>query len=371
MSRTLPGLQNPEAIEALDKVGDDGRNIDKGMGTLSGEAARQATLETKYDTALHSQAYPYVPTHQPSANPTYYEIPMLKQPVWKWDIAAYFYIGGAAGASAALGAAAQLCAPRSMRSLITRANWIGTVGGAISAFFLIYDLGRPSRFLNMLRVFRVTSPMSMGSWILSVFSTCAGGAAVLPLGPALFRRLASPLGLIAGLFGLGLSSYTGVLLAQTPGPVWQQSYRTLPILFVASGTAASAAIFEFFSWNDQELRAIERFGLVGKVGELLAAMALEREASRVERVGRPLKRGFSGFLWQSAKILTAAGIVLALLPGKGRGKRIASGVLGTAGTLGTRFGIFYAGKASSRDPRATFDQQRHIPPPSVPAGIAN
>jgi len=371
MSRALPRLQSPEAMEALDRSGDDGRNIDKDMGTLSGEAARQATLETKYDTALHSQAFPYVPTHQSSANPTYYEMPMLKQPVWEWDIAAYFYVGGAAGASAALGAAAQLCAPRSMRSLITRANWIGTVGGAISACFLIYDLGRPSRFLNMLRVFRVSSPMNMGSWILSVFSTCAGGAAVLPLGPGLFRPLASPLGLVAGLFGLGLSSYTGVLLAQTAVPVWQQSYRVLPILFAASGTAASAAIFEFFSWNDQELRTIERFGLVGKIGELVAAIALEREASRVERVGRPLKRGFGGFLWQSAKILTVAGIVVALLPGKGRGKRTVSGILGTAGSLCTRFGIFYAGKSSSRDPRATFEQQRHIPPPSVSAGFGN
>jgi formate-dependent nitrite reductase membrane component NrfD len=144
----------------------------------------------------------------------------------------------------------------------------------------------------------------------------------------------------------------------------------LPILFVCSGTAAAAALLEFFSWNDQELTAIERFGMIGKIGELVAAVTLERDASRVERVGRPLKRGFSGFLWNSAKVLTVAGIVVALLPGKGRGKRIVSGVLGTAGSICTRFAIFYAGKVSARDPRATFDQQRHTPPPSVRAHLS-
>ena len=120
----------------------------------------------------------------------------------------------------------------------------------------------------------------------------------------------------------------------------------MPLLFLASGTAAAAAFLEFFRLNKAESKAVERFGLVGKVIELMAALALESDASRHERVGRPLKTGFSGFLWQSAKVLTVAGIILAVTPGKGRGKRVASGLIGTAASLCLRFGIFYAGKAS-------------------------
>ena len=229
----------------------------------------------------------------------------------------------------------------------------------MSAALLIHDLGRPERFLNMLRVFRPTSPMSMGSWILATFSTCMGGAAVLPLGPRVFRPLAYPLGLLGGVLGLPLSGYTGVLISQTAVPVWQESYRTMPVMFLASGTAATAAFLEFFRFNRPETRAIERFGLIGKITELSSAVVLERDASRIARVGRPLKTGLSGFLWQTAKVLTAAGIILSLAPGKSRGKRIASGIIGTAGSLFLRFGIFYAGKVSARDPRSSFEQQRH------------
>ena len=341
-------------------IKDDSRNIDQQLGALSGEAAGQTPLAAKHTVALHSQAYPYVPSHQSTTSPTYYDQPMLKQPVWIWSIPAYFYVGGVAGVSAALGAAAQLFAPVPMHSLILRSRWIATAGGAASAGLLIHDLGRPSRFLNMLRVFRVSSPMSMGSWILSAFSTCAGGAAVLPLGPRFFRPLAYPLGLLGGVLGLGLSGYTGVLLSQTAVPVWQQSYRTMPVMFLASGAAAAAAFFDFFPLNNAETKAVEIFGLMGKIIELLAAQVLEAEASRVARVGRPLKSGFSGFLWQSAKLLTVAGIILSVTPGKSRRKRIASGLIGSAASLCLRFGIFHAGKASARDPRASFESQHQL-----------
>ena len=105
--------------------------------------------------------------------------------------------------------------------------------------------------------------------------------------------------------------------------------------------------------------------MMGKIIELLASFVLERDAKRVSRVGKPLQTGLSGFLWQSAKVLTVAGIIVTFLPGKGRTKKIASGVIGTAASLCLRFGIFYAGRASARDPRASFEQQRQLPPPIV------
>jgi formate-dependent nitrite reductase membrane component NrfD len=332
------------------------RDIDPALGTLSGEAAGQRSGQV----ALVSQAFPYTPSSQPASDPTYYGYPMLKQPTWIWSIPAYFYVGGVAGVGTAFGAAAHLMAPQSMRSLVQRSRWIGAIGGGVSAALLIHDLGRPSRFLYMLRVFRVSSPMSVGSWILSAFSTCVGGACLLPSGPRFSRPAVPILGTAGGLLGLGLSGYTGVLLSQTAVPIWQASYRTMPVLFLSSGAAAAAALLEFFAWNRRETRAIEVFGSVARMSELLAVIALERDAYRLERIARPLKTGLSGFLWQSAKALTIAGMILSVAPGKSRVKRIASGVIGTAAGLCLRFGIFYAGKASARDPRASFEQQRRM-----------
>jgi formate-dependent nitrite reductase membrane component NrfD len=360
MSEQLPGMVFQPASTGV-RADDDGRNIDLTVGALSGEAASQTTLDTKRDIELHSQAFPYVPSQQSWDKPSYYEHPMLKQPVWIWSIPAYFYVGGVAGVGATLGAAAQLVGSDAMRSLVVRSRWVATVGGAVSGALLIHDLGRPERFLNMLRVFRVTSPMSMGSWILSAFSSAAGAAAVLPFGPRLFRPIAEVCGLLAGVFGLGLSGYTGVLLAQSAVPVWKQSYRLLPVLFLASGTAASASFFDFFALNEQESKAVERFGFLGKIAELIVAFALEAEAAKVERVSRPLHEGLGGLLWQASKGLTIASVVIAVLPGKSRPKRILAGVLGSAAGLLLRFGVFYAGKASARDPRASFEQQRQIP----------
>ncbi|MBV9762012.1 MAG: polysulfide reductase NrfD [Acidobacteriaceae bacterium] len=350
----------PKSIGFLTGDTDDGRNIDTTLGTLSGEAASQATLATKHDVVLHSKAFPYVPSSQSQASPSYYNQPLLKQPVWIWSIPAYFYVGGVAGVGATLGAAAQLMAPKSMRSLVIRSRWVAIIGGVISSGLLIHDLGRPARFLNMLRVFRVSSPMSMGSWILSAFSSAAGAAALAPFGPKLLQPLGEAAGVLAGLFGLGLSGYTGVLISQTAVPVWQESYRTNPILFLASGAAAAGSFFEFFRLNARESHAVERFALMGKFLEFAALLVLQAEARRVSRVARPLEEGFSGFLWRAAKLAIIAGIAVSVLPGKSRAKSVVSGVLGSAASLFVRFGVFYAGKASARDPRASFEQQRQL-----------
>lgn len=336
----------------------DGRNIDAEIGTLDGEAAGQTTLSRQLPSP---QAFPYTPSRYGNGGPTYYETPLLKQPVWIWSVPAYFHVGGVVGVGAALGAAAQLMAPDSMRSLVMKTRRIATAGGALSAALLIHDLGRPERFLNMLRVFRVTSPMSMGSWILTVFSTAAGAATMLPFGPKLFQPMGEVAGVIAGVLGLGLSGYTGVLISQTAVPVWQQAYRTTPVLFLASGTAAAASFLEFVELNPRETAAVKWFGLMGKTVELIAIVAMERDAARIGRVGRPLSQGLSGALWQTAKVLTVAGLILSLAPGRPRGRRMISGVIGTAASLFLRFGLFHAGKSSARDPRATFATQRSRP----------
>ena len=262
MSRKLPHFTDPDAIELEDKLVDDGRNIDEGW-----EYCRRNPLNkglSLRNTISRSKAKPSLtyPAGKKKPAPPITANRVLKEPVWEFSIPAYFYVGGLTGVSGTLGAAAQLLAPNSMRSLVTRSRWVATIGGAVSAGLLVYDLGRPSRFLNMLRVFRVTSPMSMGSWILSVFSTAAAGAALLPFGPNLFRPVAYPLGLIAGLFGLGLSGYTGVLIAQTAVPVcsnpigpclccfWPPARRPRRrSLSYLPGTSKRGALFNALAWS--------------------------------------------------------------------------------------------------------------------------
>jgi formate-dependent nitrite reductase membrane component NrfD len=242
---------------------------------------------------------------------------------------------------------------------VTKTRWIATAGAGISTFFLIHDLGRPERFLNMLRVFKLTSPMSIGSWILSAFSTAAAGAAILPFGPGILRPLANFCTVLAGLLGLPLAAYTGVLLVQTAVPLWKN--RLWSVLALFSGTAAASSFLELLPLNAKEARAVEAFGLVGKIGEMLVASQVQKEASRVERVGRPLHEGFSGVLWQSAKVLIVASAIVSVAPGHSRKKRTAAGALGTAAGVCIRFAYFFAGKGSAGDPRATFEQQRRTP----------
>jgi formate-dependent nitrite reductase membrane component NrfD len=333
---------------------DDGRNIHPDLGLLEGEAAEQ---EVPRDRAGAESAAPFevwskVPGREDVPG-TYYDRPVLKEPVWIWTVPAYFYSGGTAGAAAVLGAAAQVLGGDELRGLARRCRVIAATGTALGTILLIADLGKPERFLNMLRVFRRTSPLSVGSWILAPSSVLAAGSAVLP------GSLGDAAGLGAGALGGPLASYTGVLLANTAVPVWEQPRRSLPPLFAASAVASAASILDLLDLNEREERLVWHFGIAGKAAELALAQAVEREAGAVERTAKPLKEGLSGALWRAARALTAGSLVASILPvGERRTRRRVSGALGTAGAIALRFAIWLAGKASARDPRATFELQR-------------
>jgi len=340
----------------------DGRHIAQDLGALLGEGAQQRIQRTEEAYPSRSFVWRDLPSHSFQAvDPTYYDRPLLKEPVWIWAVPVYFYVGGTAGAAAVLGAAAQAIDGEQLRGLVKACRWVAAVGGAAGTALLIRDLGRPERFLNMLRVFRPTSPMSLGSWVLAAAASTTMGAALLTNRQGLLGRLGDATAYVAAVFGLPLAGYTAVLLGNTAVPVWQATRRSLPHLFIGTSVSGLAALFGLLpvDLTPREEKIMERFGIAGKVVDLGAMTVVEREAERVETVGRPLREGFSGALWKTAKALTAASLALSLLPGRRRVKRAVEGLLGTAGALALRFAVFHAGKASSRDPRATFHGQRH------------
>jgi formate-dependent nitrite reductase membrane component NrfD len=337
----------------------DGRHIDPRAGVLEGEGAGQQVEQSGHEAGrMPFSVWAETPGRPSPEGATYYGRPAIKEPVWMWAVPAYFYAGGAAGAAASLGAIAQGAGGGRLRRLVTRCRLIAAGGILAGTALLVYDLGRPSRFGNMLRVFRPTSPMNLGSWALAAAGPLASASAVFAWsgpGPRLAGDLA---GVGAGLLGPPLTAYTGVLLSNTAVPLWQATRRSLPPLFAASSVASAASLLDLVDLDGPEERVVRRFGLLGKAAELAATVAVEREANRVERVGRPLREGLGGALWRAAKGLTAASLVVSALPGSSRRRRVAAGIMGTLGSVAVRFAVFHAGKASARDPRATFDQQR-------------
>ena len=207
---------------------------------------------------------------------SYYNLPVLKEPTWTWEVPLYFFVGGIAGVSSVIALAAQLF--RGPAPLIRVALWMAMAGAAICPVLLISDLGRPSRFLNMLRVFKWRSPMSMGSWILVSFSGCAFLALAgneLPysgFSNELVTALRWAGEISAAITGLLLASYTGVLVGATAIPVWNQHRRLLPAHFLTSGLGGSGAILELFGFL---IPATQIIGFAAATIETLVGFVLE------------------------------------------------------------------------------------------------
>jgi len=340
----------------------EGRFIDPDVGFLGGEASEQKVPANRdrVEGAVPHEVWGEMPSRDggPRAEPTYYDRPVIKEPPWIWAVPAYFYTGGAAGAAAVLGAVAQVADREDLRGLVQRCRWIAAAGTAAGTALLVADLGKPDRFLNMLRVFRPSSPMNVGSWVLSAASILAAGAALLSDADGAVGAAGDAAALGAGAAGLPLAGYTAVLVSNTAVPVWQATRRSLPLLFMSSAAASAASLLELTRLSSREEAVVHRFGVAGKAAELACTALVEREAGVVERVGKPLHEGVSGALWRASKGLTGASLVLSVVPGKSPWKRRVGALLGTAGAITLRFAVLHAGKASTRDPRATFEQQR-------------
>lgn len=328
----------------------DGRNIDPELGSLEGEGSQQRVTQVRHPLAVAPSG-----RSQPHS---YYGLPVLKAPVWIDSIPLYFYVGGVAGAASMLGAAADVFAGARFVRLTRSCHLLAAAGEAVGGVLLIVDLGRPERFLNMLRTFRVSSPMSMGSWILTTSGAMNTVAMLLAnrrdaLG--VVGRLASASG---GPLGAALSGYTAVLLNNTANPIWSHTHTTLPLLFMSSSVASAGAILEHLPLDERSRRVARVYEVAGAAASLVASVAVEREAARAASVVRPLREGASGALWMASRVCTAAGVAMSLLSRRRTWVGAAGSTLITAGALAMRFAIFKAGQASARDPHATFRPQR-------------
>lgn len=280
---------------------------------------------------------------------SYYGRPVIKAPVWKWEIPAYLFAGGLAGASASLSSVAGIAGNR---TLARRALGAAAAAAAVSPVLLVADLGRPERFLHMLRVAKPSSPMSVGTWVLTAFAPAACGAAVceaLDVLPATRRAL----GWAAGCLGPVMATYTAVLVADTAVPVWHEARRELPFVF-AGGAAASAGATAVLLTPGQAGRPAARLALLGAGLTLGAGMVMER---RLGPLAGPYRQGTGGTLTRWSKGLTAVGAALTALTRR-RGPAAAGAAMVLAGALVERFAVFTAGLESARDPAATVDPQR-------------
>jgi hypothetical protein len=315
------------------------------------ELRREAELRGELRGGIRPQGAPF-PTASPETG--YYGIPLLKRPSWTWEIPLYFFVGGAAGAAAVMGAIADYTGADP--KLVRDARWIAAAGAVISPALLISDLGRPERFLNMMRVFKPQSPMSVGVWTLLGFSGGATAAAFAGFmreryGPWLPIRVLENAGQAASLaFGLPFFNYTGVLIGATAIPVWNENAGNLPLHFGSSGVSAAVGLLELM--GHEKSRALQALGLGAAIIECWEGWRIEsRQLPGLD----PLKHGVSGALVRTGGVLSgpvpAALRALSWATGKERSRRLRrwAGISAVAGSLLTRIAWIHAGHVSAQD----------------------
>jgi formate-dependent nitrite reductase membrane component NrfD len=291
---------------------------------------------------------------------SYYGRPVLKTPAWNWMIAAYLFAGGLSAGSAMLAAGADLTGRPGLR----RVGRLGALASlAASMYFLVADLGRPERFHHMLRVAKPSSPMSVGTWILTAYGPGAGLAGVAEMMPARLRRTfvgkvlgwsARPAGLSAAAVAPGVASYTAVLLSQTAVPAWHEAHPYLPFVFTGSAAASGGGLGLLLAPVD-EAGPARRMAVAGAGLEVVASRLLEQ---RLGLAAEAYTTGKAHRLRKWSEYLTIGGALGAAVAGRNRPAVAVSGLALLAGSALQRFGVFEAGVESTRDPKYVVIPQR-------------
>jgi formate-dependent nitrite reductase membrane component NrfD len=313
-------------------------------------------------------------SHHPRTSPEreasdYYGIPPIKEHTWTWEVPVYFWLGGIGAGAHLISTVAQLLGWRD-RAFFRTTRYTVLVTMILSPILLIMDLGRPERFYNMLRIVKLRSPMSTGSWALTIFGVLSGLIAaaqaardgLLGRDNILVRlvkrfipdRLLSVVALPVGLY-VGL--YSGILLSATSVPMWARNFLLMGPTFLSSGLStglsAISLVLHLGDWGEKKtleaLRRTERISLIIEGGLLAASLA------RMGRWGKPLYSKELAPLFLGGTIVGGILAPLALLSGREtRGKSLLSSVLALLGGLALRFAMIEGGRLSARDPQATF-----------------
>lgn len=344
---------------STDPTKQSGRDFTPGQRTadLAGEARlveirREAELKGRVDAkGIRVEGAPFPVA---SAETGYYGVPLLKQPQWSWEVPIYFFVGGAAASSAVIGAVAN--ATGTNEKVARDARYVAAAGTALSSALLISDLGRPARFLAMLRVFKKQSPMSVGAWVLAVFGTAAAAAAFAQIADDQFglrpvRVLGNIAEFVSAALGLPFSNYTGVLIGATVIPVWNHNIKTLPIHFGMSGLNSGVSILELM--GNEQSRPLNILGIGACAMETYEGYHLEFK--RDPRVNAPLKEGVSGWITRAGGVLSGPAPLALRLASlftsrkRSRQLRRAAAWSSIAGSMATRVGWVRAGHASAKD----------------------
>lgn len=301
---------------------------------------------------------------------SYYGQPIVKPMPWGHEIPAYLFLGGVAAGSGMIAAGAHA---GGLPALRRNARVTSMAAVALSGATLIADLGKPSRFYNMLRTAKLTSPMSVGTWILSGFAAFSGAALAFEIDDLAGRRITGPVrGREVGrqlmesaeatastgafFFGPPLAAYTAVLLSDTAHPTWHEAYRELPFVFVGSAAMASSGLQMVLTPTEQAW-PVRRLAIAGAVTDLAAMELLERRLADVG-VDEPLHTGAAGRKLRLAKMLTIGGAIGTAVLGRTRLGAAASGLALAAASALTRFGMVEAGLESAKDPKYTVEVQK-------------
>jgi len=287
---------------------------------------------------------------------SYYGRPVIKEPVWRVpDVPGYLFLGGLAGASSVLAAGSQLSGYREL----ARVAKVGALGAiSLSALALVHDLGRPGRFVNMLRVFKPSSPMSVGSWLLAGYGPVAGAAAVSEL-TGILPKAGTAATLGAGLLGPAIATYTAALICDTAVPAWHEGYREMPYVFAGSAASAAGGL-GLLATHPADAEPARNLAVLGAAVELIAKRQLIRRLARSQgqSLAEPYEAGTTGAVLRLAEFLTAGALAGAVLGRRSRAVSALTGASLMAASAMTRFGIFEAGMASARDPKYTIVPQR-------------
>ena len=346
-------------------------------GIRQPQVSSNGNLPATLARQLVSVATGYTPdAEQELQEPSYYDYPVLKAPVWRWEIMWYFFFGGLAAGCYVIASIAALFGSREDRRVARTGYYLSLLAVLPCPVLLIKDLGRPERFLHMLRIFKFKSPMSMGTWGLVSFSVFSGITAVIQAardglfgrwwGPRLLAALPQRLLALPGsAVGVFLGGYTGVLLTATSVPLWSRS-KLLGAIFISSAISTSSALISFVlrltQAPSQVLHKLERLEWVALLVEMAELFAFLRGSGRAARplVGTgPTEHGrtFWSFVAGTGLMLPWLLQTFSLLAGRsakrGSSRGILISLLVLFGGYFLRRTIIEAGHTSSADARTT------------------